>query len=77
MEILVLGTGCENCNKLYETAKKALLELGLKEEVKKIEDIAMIMKYTINMPALVVDDKVVYSGKPVPDVEKVKKLLGR
>ncbi len=77
MEVLVLGTGCESCKKLYETAKKAIDELGLDGEVKKVEEIGEIMKYTMNTPALVVDGKVVHSGKPLPDVEKVKKLLGR
>lgn len=75
MEILVLGTGCENCKKLYETAKKAISELGLDADLKKVEDIAEIMKYTMNTPALVVDGKLVHSGKPLPDVEKVKKAL--
>lgn len=77
MEILVLGTGCENCKKLYETTKKALVELGINTDVKKVEDIAEIMKYTMNTPALVVNGKLVHSGKPLPDVEKVKKTLIR
>jgi len=75
MEILVLGTGCENCKKLYETTKKALVELGVNADVKKVEDIAEIMKYTMNTPALVVNGKLVHSGKPLPDVEKVKTLI--
>ncbi|GAB4443794.1 MAG: thioredoxin family protein [bacterium] len=75
MEILVLGTGCENCKKLYETAKKAIEELGLTADIKKVEDIKEIMKFTMNTPALVVNGKLVHSGKPLPDVEKVKKLI--
>jgi len=75
MEILVLGTGCENCKKLFETTKKAISELGIDADVKKLEDIAEIMKYTMNTPALVVDGKLVHSGKPLPDVEKVKKAV--
>lgn len=75
MEILVLGTGCENCKKLYETTKKAINELGADADVKKVEDIAEIMKYTMNTPALVVNGKLVHSGKPLPDVEKVKKAV--
>jgi len=76
MEILVLGPGCENCKKLYETTKKAVSELGIEADIKKIEDIPTIMKYTMNTPALVVDGKTVHSGKPLPDVEMVKKLIG-
>lgn len=75
MEILVLGTGCENCKKLYETAKKAVEELGLTADIKKVEDIKEIMKFTMNTPALVVNGKLVHSGKPLPDVEMVKKLI--
>lgn len=77
MEILVLGTGCENCKKLYETTRKALSELGINADLKKVEDISEIMKYTMNTPALVVNGKLVHSGKPLPDVEKVKKTLIR
>jgi small redox-active disulfide protein 2 len=76
MEILVLGTGCESCKKLYEITKKAVLELGIDADVKKVEEISEIMKFTINTPALVIDKKVVHSGKPLPDVEKVKRLIG-
>lgn len=75
MEILVLGTGCENCKKLYEITKKAVLELDIQADIKKVEDITEIMKYTMNTPALVVNGKTVHSGKPLPDVDKVKKLI--
>lgn len=76
MEILVLGPGCENCKKLYEATKKALDDLKLSADLKKVEEITEIMKYTMNTPALVVNGKLVHSGKPLPDVEKIKKLIG-
>lgn len=76
MEILVLGPGCENCKKLYESTKKALEELNVTAEIKKVEEITEIMKYTMNTPALVVNGKLVHSGKPIPTVEKIKALIG-
>lgn len=76
MEILVLGPGCENCKKLYESTKKAVEDLKISANFKKVEEITEIMKYTMNTPALVVNGKLVHSGKPLPDVEKIKKLIG-
>ena len=76
MEILLLGPGCENCKKIYDSKKKALDDLKLSADLKKVEEITEIMKYTMNTPALVVNGKLVHSGKPLPDVEKIKKLIG-
>jgi len=78
MIIKVLGMdGCANCQKLKENAQKAVSELGLKAEVQKVDDINEIMSYGVMAtPGLVVDDKVVLSGK-VADVEEIKKLLGK
>ncbi|MCX8083450.1 MAG: thioredoxin family protein [Calditerrivibrio sp.] len=77
MEILVLGTGCQNCRNLYEMTKKALEELNIEADLKKVEDIAEIMKYSMTTPALVVDGNVVHAGKPLPDLEKIKKIISK
>ncbi len=75
MEIKVLGPGCANCHKMEELARTAIKELGLEAEVKKIADIAEIMKYTMSTPGLVVNGKLKHSGKPLPNIEKVKALI--
>ncbi|MEW6066967.1 MAG: thioredoxin family protein [Nitrospirota bacterium] len=43
--------------------------------IEKVLDIQEIMKYTMVTPALVVNGKLKHSGKPLPSIEKVKKLI--
>jgi small redox-active disulfide protein 2 len=75
MEIKVLGPGCPNCSMMEELAKKAVKELGIEATVEKVADIRDIMKYTMSTPALVVNGKLKHSGKPLPNLEKVKSLI--
>ena len=75
MKIEVLGMGCANCNKLYQTALEAVKQSGKEVEVVKIEDIQKIMAYGVmSTPALVVDGVVKSRGK-VPKVEEIKELI--
>lgn len=77
MEIKVLGTGCAGCRSLHETVRQAVAELGVTAEVVKEEDIMKIMSYGVmTLPALVVDGKVVSSGRKL-SVADVKELLHR
>lgn len=76
MDIKVLGPGCANCHKMEEMAKKAVVaELGIEATIENITDIAEIMKYTMSTPGLVINGKLRHSGKPLPDIEKVKELI--
>lgn len=75
MEIKVLGPGCANCHKLEELVKIALKELGIDAKVEKVSEIQEIMKYTMSTPGLVVNGKLKHSGKPLPDINKIKSLL--
>jgi small redox-active disulfide protein 2 len=75
MIIKVLGSGCANCKKLAENAKKAVQELGIDAEVVKVEDYRTIVSYGVmKTPALVVDEKVRIMGR-VATVEEIKKCL--
>jgi small redox-active disulfide protein 2 len=75
MEIKVLGPGCANCHKMEELAKTAVTELGIDSKIEKISDIQEIMKYTMSTPGLVVNGKLKHSGKPLPNLDKVKVLI--
>jgi small redox-active disulfide protein 2 len=75
MDIKVLGPGCANCHRMEEMAKKAVAELGIEATIEKITDIVEIMKYTMSTPGLVINGKLRHSGKPLPDIEKVKELI--
>lgn len=76
MEIKVLGTGCSKCKATYETVNKVVKENNINATVTKVEDIMEIMKYNVmNMPAIVIDGKVVLNGK-TPGEKEIKNLLG-
>lgn len=64
MVIKILGSGCRNCTMLADNAKAALAELGIDAVVEKVTDFAQIAQYGImGMPGLVIDEKVVSSGR--------------
>lgn len=75
MEIKVLGTGCAGCKALYETTKQAVVELGIDAKVVKEEDIVKIMSYNVmQLPGLVIDERVVSKGKKL-SLSEVKELI--
>jgi len=75
MEIKVLGTGCPNCKVLEKMTKEAVTDMGINANVTKEEDIMKIMEYGIlRTPGLVVDGKVVMSGR-LPSVNELKEIL--
>lgn len=77
MEIKVLGTGCAGCKALHETVKQAVAELGIQVTVIKEEDIAKIMSYNVmQLPGLVIDDKVVSKGRKL-SLAEVKELIAK
>lgn len=75
MVIKILGSGCSSCVKLMDNTKEALKELGIEAELEKVEDFRDIMKYGVmTTPALVVDEKVLSSGKVLKTKDIVKLL---
>jgi small redox-active disulfide protein 2 len=75
MIIKVLGSGCSKCKKLEENVHKAIAEKGITASVEKVSDLKAIMSYGVMMtPALVVDEKVVSSGKLLSSAD-IAKLL--
>jgi small redox-active disulfide protein 2 len=75
MEIKVLGTGCPKCKALAKAVEEVVSETGIDTTIDKVEDINDIMQYGVMVtPALVVDGKVVASGK-IPKKDELEKLL--
>ena len=63
-KIQILGSGCDKCRKLAANVKLAAERIDLPCEIEKIEDINQITAFGVMMtPALVVNGKVVSSGK--------------
>jgi small redox-active disulfide protein 2 len=64
LTVKVLGSGCANCKKLEESARAAIATLGVEARVEKVSDIADVMSYNvISTPGLVINEKVVSSGR--------------
>ncbi len=75
MQVKVLGAGCANCHRLEDRANQALRELGSGGSVELVTDFARIAGYGVmGIPALVVDDRVVVTGR-VPDVPELVSIL--
>lgn len=75
MKIIVAGPGCPRCKATEENVNKTCAELGLKAEISHLYDVKEFAKFGVRLtPAVIVDGKVVISGK-VPSVEELKKIL--
>lgn len=73
--VKILGPGCANCKKLEAVTREALTGLEMEAEISKVTDYAEIMAHSIlSTPALVVDGKVVCSGR-IPTIAEVKSWL--
>ena len=75
MIIKVLGPGCANCRNLEKATRQALADLGLDATLEKVTDYPTSAGYGVmSTPALVVDERVLLSGR-VPKAEEVRTLL--
>jgi small redox-active disulfide protein 2 len=75
MIIKVLGPGCTNCKYLERATREAVATMGMDVTIEKVEDYPTIMGYGVmSTPALVVDEKVVVSGR-VPTPAQIRDLL--
>jgi len=75
MDIKILGTGCAKCHSLGKTVKEVISELEIDAQIEDVRDMNKILAYPIlATPGLVIDGKVVSSGK-VPDKAEVTKYI--
>ncbi len=75
LKIKILGTGCPNCNKLEQEIKKAAQDLTIEAEFEKVTDFQKIMDYDVlSTPGLVINDKVVSSGR-IPSQDELISFL--
>jgi small redox-active disulfide protein 2 len=75
MKIKVLGAGCANCRHLLETARQAVKDLNVDATIDYVTDMREIVKYVMSTPGLMIDDKVVHKGMPLPNLDKVKSMI--
>jgi small redox-active disulfide protein 2 len=71
LTIKVLGSGCANCKRLEQMAKKVVDQLGIEAEVIKVTDPSKYIDYgVIATPGLVLNGETVSSGR-VPSMAEV------
>ncbi len=75
MKIKVIGSGCQTCKKLYELAKQAASELGIKDAVEYSTDTSEIIAMGLmQSPILTTHGKPALIGKPF-DALKVREVI--
>lgn len=68
LTVKVLGSGCANCKRLEQIARKIVEDMSLQAEIIKVTDYKDIMAYNVmSTPGLVVNEKLVSAGRiPTP-----------
>ncbi|MBN2169107.1 MAG: TM0996/MTH895 family glutaredoxin-like protein [Actinobacteria bacterium] len=75
MEILVFGPGCSRCGATEKLIRSVVEEQSVEADVKHVTDLFEMTKYDIvSTPGVVIDGKVVSSGK-VPTRDEVKSWI--
>jgi small redox-active disulfide protein 2 len=73
--VKILGSGCANCRKLEAVAREAAASAGIDVAFVKVTDMKDIMAYDLlATPGLVIDDKLVSSGR-IPTQAEIRQWL--
>ncbi len=75
LTVKILGSGCANCKKLEAVAREAAALAKVEAEFVKVTDMNDILAFNVmSTPALVINDKVVSSGR-IPSLADIQKWL--
>ena len=75
MKIQVAGPGCPRCIETEKNVREACSQLNLAADISHVFDMKEFTKLGVLFtPAVIVDGKIVASGK-LPTVEELKKVL--
>lgn len=77
LTVKILGSGCANCKRLEAVAREAASNANVQADFVKVTNVNDILAYDVmSTPALVIDEKVVSSGR-IPTVAEVRQWLGQ
>jgi len=75
LTIKVLGSGCANCKRVEQIARKVITEMGIEAEIIKVTDYNEITAHNIlSTPGLIINERVVSTGR-IPTPAEVKTWL--
>ena len=75
LTIKILGSGCANCKRLEAVAREAATSANVQANFVKVTDMKEILAYDIlSTPALVINEKVVSSGR-IPTAAEVRQWM--
>lgn len=75
LTVKILGSGCANCKRLEAVAREAATKANVQAQFVKVTQLKEILAYDVlSTPALVIDEKVVSSGR-IPTVAEVRQWL--
>ena len=75
MKIQVGGPGCGRCKATEKIVQEVCAEMKLEADIEHVYDVKEYIKLGVRLtPAVIVDGKVIISGK-VPTAEELKELL--
>lgn len=73
--VKILGSGCANCKKLEAVARDAAASAGIEAMFVKVTDMKAILSYDLlSTPGLVIDEKLVCSGR-IPTQGEIRQWL--
>lgn len=73
--VKILGSGCANCRKLEAVARQAATTAGVDAEFIKVTDMKAMLAYDLmSSPGLVINEKLVSSGR-IPSLAEVGQWL--
>jgi small redox-active disulfide protein 2 len=76
MKIQIAGPGCARCQATEKLVNEVVNELNLVAEIQHSYDIREYSRLGVRLtPAVLVDGKIVFSGR-VPSADELKKALG-
>ena len=74
MNIKVIGSGCENCDKTNAVVKECLEELGMDTEIERVTDLVEIVKLGVMTPPSVINDRTLTVADELTSQNQMNKI---